>query len=588
MGRRTGSTAAAWFMLLASIAASPVQDRTLVRPDAAERRLALVIGNNNYAKAPLRNAVPDATDVSSALREVGFDVTTALDTTLADFERVVETFVSRLQRGDIALFFYSGHGIQINGDNYLIPVDFNGVDEADAKAKSYSATRLQEKLEARSRIRLMILDACRDNPFKTSRSGAGGLAGMQGQGSLIAFATAAGSTASDNPRGKNGLFTEHLLDVLRQPGLSSRDVFFRVRERVHDASGGRQFPWVSDGLIGDFMFRAGTAAVSNASPISAPSAVSVPEMRVSRLPAPAPGGPAAVVARALAGDSGAVNAVAVSPGSVWVAAGLQGGIVKLWDPRVGREVATLKGQVGAVGAVAFSPDGRHLAASSADQTVRLWDIEQQVEEGRLVGHGETVHAVAYSPNGRIIATASADQTVRLWDSQTAAVREVLSGHRDTATSVAFSADGVTLVSGGRDRTIRVWSVARARETLTIAAAAGVLSIAVSRDGGAIVAGHEDGTVAIYDAETGQVRATTAAHKGPVWSVAFNHDGQLIATGGADALVRTWGPQLKSVETYRGHANWVRSVTFDSTGTFLASAGGDGDVRTWLVKRVARG
>ena len=226
-------------------AQSQTSDRRLARSATdGERRLALVVGNNAYPSAPLRNAVSDATAVSAALRDVGFDVTTIINADQPTFERAVDAFASRLQRTDIALFFYSGHGMQVDGDNYLVPVDFKGVDEADAKARSYSATRLQEKLEARARIRVMILDACRDNPYKTSRSSQGGLSAMQGQGSLIAFATAAGRTASDNPSGRNGLFTEQLLEVLRQPGLSSRDVFFKVRERVNDISGGKQFPWV--------------------------------------------------------------------------------------------------------------------------------------------------------------------------------------------------------------------------------------------------------------------------------------------------------------------------------------------------------
>jgi len=572
----------AW--VLAMSASAQVPDRGLMRTDAPERRVALVVGNNAYLKAPLRNAVSDANAVSAALREVGFEVTTVTNADLAGFERAIDAFVQKLQPTDIALFFYSGHGMQVGGDNYLIPVDFAGVDEADAKARSYSATRLQEKLEARSRIRLMILDACRDNPFKSSRSGQGGLSEMRGRGSLIAFATSAGSTASDNPKGKNGLFTEQLLEVLRQPGLSSREVFYKVRERVDSASAGKQFPWVSDGLIGDFVFRAGAA--DNVAVVAAPSAPPI-VTAVGRLESrmPAPGAAREVIARAFSAGAGAATSVSISPGSVWLAAGYEKGTVKLWDPRNGKEAASLPGHVGTVGAVAFSPDGRHLATTSGDRIVRLWDFDRQIEEARLVGHTDPVLAVAYSPSGRLIASAGTDMTVRLWDADTAALRDVLSGHRGAVTSVAFTADGNTLVTAGRDRTVRLWNVTRAKENLTLEATSGVLSVAVSRDGQSIAAGSEDGTITTWDAESGQVRGTVAAHKGSVWSVAFSDDGAMLASGGGDALVRTWtAAQLQPVDTYRGHSQWVRSVAFDAAGEWLASAGGDGDVRTWRVTR----
>lgn len=554
----------------------------------AERRFALVVGNNAYPKAPLGNAVSDATAVSAALREVGFDVTTLTNADLPTFERAVDAFAQRLRPTDIAVFFFAGHGVQVDGDNYLVPIDFNGVDEADAKAKSYSATRLQEKLEAAARIRVIILDACRNNPFKASRSGAGGLSAMQGRGSLIAFATAAGSTANDNPRGKNGLFTEHFLEVLRQPGLSSREVFFKVRERVNEASAGKQFPWVSDGLIGDFVFRAGAAAPAasaGAAPVYRPADLA-PVARASRLPAPAPGGAKAVIARALPGDAGAANGVSVSPGSMWLAAGFENGVVKLWDPRSGKAVASLTGHIGSVSAVAFSPDGKHLAASSGDRTVRVWDFDQQIESRRLVGHTEAVSAIAYSPDGRTIATAAADMTARLWDAETGASGEVLSGHRDWVTSLAFSADGRSLVTGGRDRSVRVWDVRAARERMTLETSSGVWSIAVSRDLGLIAAGTDDGKVVVWDGESGQVKWTGQAHKGAVWSLAFSGDGALLASGGADALVKTWDTgSFASSQTFRGHAAWVRGVAFDSSNAWLASAGGDGDVRTWRVSGV---
>jgi uncharacterized caspase-like protein len=226
---------------------------------AGERRLAYVVGNDAYAGAPLRNAVADARTMAATLREVGFEVLEATNVDLVALERGVDQFVARLQPGDVALFFYAGHGVQIEGENYLSPVDFRGGDEVDLKYRGYSATRVHEKL-AKARVRVIVLDACRDNPFRTTRSGRGGLAELSARGSLIAFATGPGSTASDNPNAANGLFTSRLAEALKEPGLTATEVFRRVRAEVNEASGGRQFPWVSDGLIGDFVFRTTSGA----------------------------------------------------------------------------------------------------------------------------------------------------------------------------------------------------------------------------------------------------------------------------------------------------------------------------------------
>jgi hypothetical protein len=136
-------------------------------------------------------------------------------------------------------------------------VDFDAKDEADAKYVAYSASRLYERMDlAGARLNILILDACRNNPFRSTRSGDGGLAAMStGRGTLIAFATAPGKTADDNPSGRNGLFTSHLISALREPGLSLDQVFNRVREKVYSESNQRQLPWTVSSVIGEFYFQ---------------------------------------------------------------------------------------------------------------------------------------------------------------------------------------------------------------------------------------------------------------------------------------------------------------------------------------------
>lgn len=249
--------ALAWlFCAGAVIRAQAPRGATLVEPTES-RRMALVIGNDAYAAMPLKNAVKDAKAVAAALQRYGFTVDVATDVNFKEINKRIDRFIAALQPGDVALVYYAGHGIQIDNENYLVPVDFSAQDEADAKYELYSASRVVDRLAASAaRLRILVLDACRNNPFRSTRSGTRGLAPMEtGRGSLIAFATAPNRTADDNPHGSNGLFTSYLLEAMDQPGLTIEQVFSRARQRVDEASHGRQTPWLVSSVIGDFYFR---------------------------------------------------------------------------------------------------------------------------------------------------------------------------------------------------------------------------------------------------------------------------------------------------------------------------------------------
>ncbi len=231
-----------------------------------ERRLALVIGNDGYQAAPpLVNAVHDAKSMAAALESVGFEVESVLDADFKGMGMAIDRFTGKLQGGDVGFFYYAGHGFQVEGLNYLVPVDFKMTTTVAAKYDSYAADRVREAMEATgSRLNIIVLDACRNNPFSTSRANSGGLAGMNaGRGTYIAFATAPGRTAEDNAAAQNGLYTGFLIETIQIPGLSLDQVFNRVRQKVDGASGQAQTPWSTSSVIGDFYFLPPNGAVSS-------------------------------------------------------------------------------------------------------------------------------------------------------------------------------------------------------------------------------------------------------------------------------------------------------------------------------------
>ena len=282
------------FGLLLSISLMPplaAQDRVLrmspaaVRPTPAEPRIALVIGNSRYKQAPLTNPVNDARAIAKALAQSGFAVTEKEDLSQKDMHIALRDFGDALKQGGVGLFYFAGHGVQVKGRNYLIPVDADIEREDEVVYNSVDASQVLDKMESASnRLNIVILDACRNNPFARSvRSAATGLAQMDAPvGTLIAFSTAPGSVASDG-QGENGLYTQHLLQSMRNPGVKIEDVFKRVRASVRRDSKGKQIPWESTSLEGDFVFVPKPPVKATAAPASPATPKPIGEVRVPRL-----------------------------------------------------------------------------------------------------------------------------------------------------------------------------------------------------------------------------------------------------------------------------------------------------------------
>jgi uncharacterized caspase-like protein len=234
-------------------------------PAHAERRVALVIGNSAYEHVPaLANPKNDAADMAKKLEDLGFDVVFGENLTLADMRKITRDYVNRLEGADLSLFFYAGHGLQVNGSNYIAPVDAQLASYNDLDFETFPMDLVLSAMERNTKVNLVFLDACRDNPLAenlarsmgTRSSAVGrGLAKLgSGVGSLIAFATQPGNVALDGD-GRNSPFTTALLKHLGTPGQSVTDDLIQVRKEVLDATEGKQVPWDNSSLTGPVVLK---------------------------------------------------------------------------------------------------------------------------------------------------------------------------------------------------------------------------------------------------------------------------------------------------------------------------------------------
>jgi hypothetical protein len=236
----------------------------------AQNRVALVIGQSAYrAVEPLPNPANDAKAMAQLLGDAGFEVVTAADLSQNDLRRTVGEFAAKIAAkgpDTTALVFYAGHGMQIDGENYLIPVDIDPKRETDIPLQAVRLNDLVNTLTSvPSKMRIILLDACRNNPFPDINKSAGhGLAIVDAKigapGTFLSYSTSPGAVAEDG-RGDDSPYTTALLTAAREPNLSIEDAFKRVRVSVNKATDGRQTPWESSSLTDDFhFFRSGDAA----------------------------------------------------------------------------------------------------------------------------------------------------------------------------------------------------------------------------------------------------------------------------------------------------------------------------------------
>ncbi len=249
------------------------------RTSPDQKRVALVIGNSDYKDMPLKNPAHDADDIAKALRELGFIVQTKLNVNQQKMEDAVREFVREIQNGDVGLFYFSGHGVQVSGENYLIPVAASIETETDCRYKAVNAGLILGKMEeSKNRINICILDACRNNPFKGFRSMSKGLTMMDAPvGTFIAYATAPGSVAADGTH-RNSPYAKHLMQAIKKRDLGIEQVFKEVLREVRKETDGKQIPWTASSLHDDFYFNPAPSISSSERPADRGKTENEPEL----------------------------------------------------------------------------------------------------------------------------------------------------------------------------------------------------------------------------------------------------------------------------------------------------------------------
>lgn len=241
-----------------------------------EKRIALIFGNAQYPSSKLKNPVNDAAAMASALRKLGFTVIHREDATQRVMLSAMRDFIDKAASYDVRLFFYAGHGAQLLGKNFLMPLDTVLDDERDLQRTAVNLNEFIEHLgQAKQGVNILVLDACRDNPFSASQNLTAngrrmkfrggiklpGLATVEAPvGSFIAFAAAPGQAADDGVGGSLGVFTKHIVEQISTPDITIEQVFKRVRSGVRKDTEGKQIPWDSSSLTGEFCFAASSRA----------------------------------------------------------------------------------------------------------------------------------------------------------------------------------------------------------------------------------------------------------------------------------------------------------------------------------------
>jgi WD40 repeat protein len=594
----------------------------------AEQRVALVMGNAVYQHAPrLSNTVNDASLMAETFRKAGFAVVEARnDLSAMEMRRTLRDFSAKARNADIAVVYYAGHGIEISGNDYLIPVDAQLENDTDVYDETVGLERVLELIEPAKWLRLVILDACRDNPFSqtmkrsyASRAVGRGLAKVEpsSPNTMVAFAAKAGFTALDGS-GRNSPFATALANHLTTPGLDLRKAFGYVRDEVLSATGNKQEPFIYGSLGGDDVVLAPVAAAP--APPPAPSVS--PEASAMRdyefaervgtkeawdlYIATHPNGFYTDLARVQRNKLAAMARPAPGPAEIATPPEKK---PPAPPQEVAKPVAPPKRAAAPPTAPPFEApapamtDKKSVAAVPAPScTARMAQRGNDAVGGPFVPvsirpdvDGARVRTIAVSPTGKEIATAGDDGVIRIWDASSFKLARVLRGHTGPVYSLDYWTDGTLLASAGWDGKVKVWDPRG--DSFTFEASVKQFAVAFAPEPSLkylkyIASGGEDGYVRIWNWQTKALARSRLDHGGPdpsrlaVRSLSYAPSGSgEFASAGFDGKVRFY--RLNgTVDTRDAYGRKALRVAYSPDGSRIVSAGSDGDggtPRVWDAK-----
>jgi WD40 repeat protein/uncharacterized caspase-like protein len=617
------------------------------RGDAcADQRVALVMGNSAYQHAPrLPNAVNDSAVLVDTFKRAGFAVVDARnDLSASEMRRTLREFGAKARDADIAVIYYAGHGIEIDGTDYLIPTDARLDSDTDIYDETVALDRVLIAIEPAKRLRLIILDACRDNPFSknmkravASRSVGRGLAKVEpsGPNTLVAFAAKAGFTALDGD-GRNSPFAVALSNHLATPGLDLRKAFGYVRDEVLKATNNRQEPFIYGSLGGDDVV---LSLQAPADAIKGPTASADLSASIARdyefaervgtqeawdlYIAAHPTGFYADLARAQRNKlAAAATRLAKNPDkspdkSPEENAKAQPSLVEdkkpsvsVLSPPVARQEAakqTVYPVLAAASPATSSPlatDKKSVAmVPSSSCTTR---IAARGNDGGSVGgpfvpvairpdiEGAKLRTVAISPTGKEIATGGDDGVIRIWDASSFRLARVLKGHSGPVYSIDYWSDGTLLASAGWDGKVKVWDLRSGSESFSFDAAVKQFSVAFAPEPSLkyLASAGEDGYIRIWNWQKKELARSRLDHQGQdadksaVRSLSYAPGGSgEFVSAGFDGKIRFY--RLNgAVDTRDAYSRKALRVAYSPDGTRVVSAGSDSDpgqVKIWDVR-----
>ena len=595
----------------------------------ADQRMALVMGNSAYQRAPrLSNASNDANLLAETFRKAGFSVVEARnDLSAQDMRRALRDFGAKARNADIAVIYYAGHGIEVDGNNYLVPIDAQLENDTDVYDETVGLDRVLVAIEPAKRLRLVILDACRDNPFSrgmkrtmASRAVSRGLAKVEpaSPNTLVAFAAKAGFTALDGD-GNNSPFATALAHHLTTPGLDLRKAFGYVRDEVLQATNNKQEPFIYGSLGGDDVMLAPAAAPPPPAPAASTDSsasrdyefaervgtVEAWDLYIAAHPSGFYTGLAKVQRNKLSAPARPATAPATA---AFETKKVQTSTVLPPQPEATKPVSAPKltaAQSAVTPLTLTAPPANETksvaAVPSPSCTTRIERRGNDAVGGPFIPvsikpnvEGASVRTIAVSPNGREIATAGDDGMIRLWDTSSFRQTRVLGGHTGAVYALDYWTDGTKLASAGWDGKVKIWDLRGDGQSVTFDAGAEQFAVAFAPEPSLkyLASAGEDGVVRIWNIATHELAKSRLDHRGTdpahaaVRSLSYAPSGSgEFVTAGFDGKIRFYRTS-GTIDTKAANGRKTLHVAYSPDGARVVTAGSDaelGSVRVWDVK-----